>query len=140
MSRAQRALRDSASAAQPGGGSASASASQPGVDLAEKLLQQVRQLGYYPRKTRSLGMECQLAEQLRTTQKAGLFDAAQLAEHEGFRKCVAVQRAAQAAAKASAKAAANKTKAQTLVDQVLNLGYLPREYRKEETKLARQGL
>ena len=43
--------------------------------------------------------------------------------------------------------AAREAKAQTLVDQVLNLGYFPREYRnrkfpreyrKEESKLARQ--
>ena len=123
MSRLQRALHDSASAAQPGGGAASASASQPGVSRAEKLLQQVRQLGYYPRENRNdeSGL---LAQQLRRAVKAGLFDAAQLAELEGFRKCAADQLA--------------KAKSQTLVDEVLNLGYLPRENRREDSKLARQ--
>ena len=41
-------------------------------------------------------------------------------------------------AKAAAKAAARTAKAQTLVDQVLHLGFLPRENKQDEAKLARQ--
>ena len=163
MSLLQRALRSSAGASQLGvgaasssashlgapagasqldGGAASTSASQPGVLWAEDLLKQVRQLGRYPRLTRNGPVERELASQISLGRKAGRFDAAQEAELDEYAKGAVVQRAAQATAKevakAAAKAEARKAKAQSLVDQVVNLGYIPREYKKEEAKLARQ--
>ena len=113
---------DSASSAQPGGGA------PPGVSLAEELLQQVRQLGYYPREAAGSSRGArELGQALRQAAKAGLFDAAQLAELEGLPN-----------SKAAGRMAAAKAKAQTLANQVLSLGHLPREYSKEEVKLARE--
>ena len=79
-------------------------------------MEQVLNLGHFPRDRTE--EEAKLARQIREARKGGLFDTTQLAQLE------AVQ--------------ARKANSQTLVDQVLNLGYLPREYRKEEAILARQ--
>ena len=86
------------------------------------------------------------ALQLRRARKAGRFDEVQEAGLEERRAAsqraaaakAAAKTAAKAEAQAEAKAAAGKAKSQTLMEQVLKLGCLPRENGKEGAQLAQR--